>query len=571
MNFEEVVLVDFEFNGPDCERPNVVCLVAHELRSGRKFRLWRDQMGTEPPYRIDRGALFVAYMASAELMCHLALGWPLPANVLDLYAEFRRLTNHSGEHQPAAGLLAALAHFRLDHMTMQAKEHWRDTVLRGEPWTAEERAGILQYCEDDVIALADLLAAMPIPNLQQALIRGSHMRAEAWMRHRGIPIDKPLFDRMAQHWAELRQGLIDDLNTRFPVFEGSVLKRRLLEELAVARGIDYWPRTPTGQLCTSEEALELIAQRNPGMAEFCSAKAVLDKLKNFELSVGADGRNRCMLSAFQSKTGRNQPSNTRFVFGLNAALRSLIKPDEGRAIAYLDFSGQEYALAAYFSGDPSMIAAYEGGDPYSYEAIEAGEMPEGGNKRSRPHVRAAFKRAALGTLYGMGVRTLAEYVGVSETRARAWRRSNRETFPRFWQWTAAVQDAAIATRSIQTAFGWSMKVLPDVKSGTLMNFPMQGGGADMLRIACCLAVDRGIPIVAPVHDAIVVESAADDIDDVVAAMRDAMVDASRAVLGGPCVRVDDEIVRFPDRYVDGRDGSPELWATIMRQLERITK
>jgi len=110
--FEEVVLVDFEFNGgernPRSEgnRPNVVCLVAHELRSGRRFRLWHDQIGSKPPYRIDAKTLFVAFYASAELICHLSKGWPLPVNILDLFIEFRRMTNHSGERQPSASLLA---------------------------------------------------------------------------------------------------------------------------------------------------------------------------------------------------------------------------------------------------------------------------------------------------------------------------------------------------------------------------------------------------------------------------------------------------------------------------------
>ena len=44
-----------------------------------------------PPYPIGPDVLFVAYFASAELGCHLALGWPLPARVLDLYAEFRNV------------------------------------------------------------------------------------------------------------------------------------------------------------------------------------------------------------------------------------------------------------------------------------------------------------------------------------------------------------------------------------------------------------------------------------------------------------------------------------------------
>jgi hypothetical protein len=227
--FDEIVLVDFEFNGREGNRPSIVCVVAHELKSGRRFRHWHDQLGTEPPYRVDDKNLFVAFYASAELTCHLQLGWQMPANILDLFIEFRRLTNHSGEKQPLAGLLDALDHFRLDSIGARAKEHWRDAVMRGGPWSAEERAGILDYCESDVESLKKLLPVMPIPNLGQSLLRGSYMRADAWMRHWGIPIDKPLFDELSAHWTELRGGLITDLNTRYPFFDGPVFRKKLLE------------------------------------------------------------------------------------------------------------------------------------------------------------------------------------------------------------------------------------------------------------------------------------------------------------------------------------------------------
>lgn len=64
-----------------------------------KDRLGREPVGADdlhrdrPRYALDDGSLFVAYFASAELGCHLALGWPLPAKLLDLYVEFRVLTN----------------------------------------------------------------------------------------------------------------------------------------------------------------------------------------------------------------------------------------------------------------------------------------------------------------------------------------------------------------------------------------------------------------------------------------------------------------------------------------------
>ena len=77
--FNEVWCVDFEFSMKAGERPDPVCLVAWELRSGRKLRLWRDEFGLAPPYSTGPDVLFVAYYASAEIGCHLALGWPKPS------------------------------------------------------------------------------------------------------------------------------------------------------------------------------------------------------------------------------------------------------------------------------------------------------------------------------------------------------------------------------------------------------------------------------------------------------------------------------------------------------------
>jgi DNA polymerase-1 len=79
--FEEIWAHDFEFIAPPGERPDVVCLAAHELRSGRTLRLWRDELGEQPPYRTDDKVAFVNFSGQAELACHLALGWPIPRNI----------------------------------------------------------------------------------------------------------------------------------------------------------------------------------------------------------------------------------------------------------------------------------------------------------------------------------------------------------------------------------------------------------------------------------------------------------------------------------------------------------
>jgi DNA polymerase-1 len=169
--FREVVVVDFEFTANPGNRPIPVCLVAHELHSGRRFRLWQGDFGSAPPYATGSDVLFVAFYASAELGCYRVLGWPMPERILDLFVEFRARTNGLGT--PAGNsLLGALVYFGLDSMGASEKDDMRALVLRGGPWTADEQVVILDYCETDVAALERLLPAM-LPRQWNTMARRS--------------------------------------------------------------------------------------------------------------------------------------------------------------------------------------------------------------------------------------------------------------------------------------------------------------------------------------------------------------------------------------------------------------
>jgi DNA polymerase-1 len=125
-----------------------------------------------------------------------------------------------------------------------------------------------------------------------------------------------------------------------------------------------------------------------------------------------------------------------------------------------------------------------------------------------------------------------------------------------------------SARVEQGGGGAPLTVDRNAKITTLANFPMQANGAEMLRLACCYAINRNIPIVAPIHDAILIEADIDAIRDTTEAMRQGMEDASRAVLGGHTVRVDaSEPLIYPNRYVDGRNVA--LWDTTLRLLEKV--
>jgi hypothetical protein len=93
-SFQEVVVLDTEFHTGQVpgNKSVPVCLCAVELRSGRKHRIWLEP-GETPANPLPADALYVAFSASAEWGCYLALGWDLPVYVCDLFAEFRCLTN----------------------------------------------------------------------------------------------------------------------------------------------------------------------------------------------------------------------------------------------------------------------------------------------------------------------------------------------------------------------------------------------------------------------------------------------------------------------------------------------
>jgi hypothetical protein len=146
--FKEIWGIDFEFRAPPGERPIPVCMVAREIQSGRLIRLWQDELHAlgHPPFDIGPESLTVAYYASAEMGCFLALGWPMPANVLDLYVEHRRETN--GLSQIGGdGLSGALIVRGLGSMVQADKPAMREMILGHEDYSSEQRDAILTYCQ----------------------------------------------------------------------------------------------------------------------------------------------------------------------------------------------------------------------------------------------------------------------------------------------------------------------------------------------------------------------------------------------------------------------------------------
>jgi DNA polymerase family A len=539
-------------------------MVAKELRSGREWRIWRGDFGSRPPFPIGSDALFVAFVASAELGCFRVLGWPMPGRILDLYAEFRdRVNGIIGDR----GLIDALNYFGLGAMGVIYKKQMVELILGGGPWSDQQQRDIFDYCAGDTEALERLLPAMlPRIDLPRALLRGRYMAAASAMETSGVPIDVTTLKMLRVHWTDIQDQLIADIDADYGVYDGRTFKADRFEEFLIRHGIP-WSRLESGHLCLDRDTFREMARAYPIIAPLRELRHALSELRLNDLSVGDDGRNRTPLWAFGSKTGRNQPSNSKSVFGPSVWLRGAIKPPPGHAVAYIDWSSQEVGIAAALSGDEAMMADFRTGDPYVAFGIRAGVLPSSATKETHRETRDMLKACVLGVQYGMREQTLAYRIGKPTIVARELLHAHQARYRKFWQMAEAAGACAMLGRPLSTVFGWHVHPGSEPNVRSMLNFPMQANGAEMLRLACCLATERGVEVCAPVHDAVLICAPLERIEADVAAMRAAMDEAARAVLDGFPIPTDVKIVRYPERYMDRR--GVVMWQRVMRLLAQF--
>ena len=565
-----IYLADFEFHparGREGNPPVPICMVVRKWPSGLTRRYWKDdlnQMATAP-FPTGDNALFVAYYASAEMDCFLTLGWALPTHVLDLFAEFRWLTNGLRSTH-GSSLLGALGYFALPSVSGEQKDSMRNLILTGGPWSPQEELAILDYCETDVVAMSLLLTAMQGQiDWPRALLRGRYMQAVSCIQMNGIPLDIEVLQILRSQWGAIQDQLITDIDRDYGVYDGRSFKTARWEAYLVANGIP-WPRLESGRLDMCDSTFREMARTHPKVAPIRELRSALSEMRLASLQVGDDGRNRCLLSPFQARTGRNQPSSSKFIFGPSVWLRGLVRPRPGWGLAYVDWSQQEFGIAAALSGDLAMKAAYQSGDPYLAFAIQAGVVPPTATKKTHAAAREQFKACVLAVQYGMGEASLAVRICQPVARARQLLALHRNTYRQFWKWSdSAVDEAALGGR-LWAGLGWQIHTRGELNDRSIRNFPMQANGAEMLRIACILLTEAGIRICAPVHDALLIEAPMDELDAAVTTTQSMMKEASRIVLDGFELGSEVKEVRYPGRYMDER--GEVMWNKVMNLIGR---
>jgi DNA polymerase-1 len=177
-----------------------------------------------------------------------------------------------------------------------------------------------------------------------------------------------------------------------------------------------------------------------------------------------------------------------------------------------------------------------------------------------------MKSLQLGISYGMGVPSLARGLDRHPLIASEIILLHKRTYPRFWKWREQLAQAAMLDRRMETVFGWPLHISNSPNKKTLTNFPMQGNGAEMLRLAAMRLCDAGIVPCMLVHDAVLIEA---DNEEQIAHAVEIMKGAGRDVCDGFEIGVDVERMEQGKRYRDKRPVAIRMWEVMMRTLQEI--
>ena len=569
----EFVFADSEFSHPEGEPPaRSSCFVAYEERSRRIIRAVRPgigcripagvvEYGSEPPWAHGPNDLFSAYSVGAEMGSFFNEGWPYPSNIICTFAEMMtfhnaRLCKTGSKEVP--GLLDALEYYGLPARSAGTKQEMRELAIRGAPYTYEELIGLLDYCEDDTKDCRRLFWAMLNRghiDLKRAPIRGAFMARLARVEWNGIPIDSEEHRFSDEYFPAMVPDLMDEANQHYgkQIFAGKTLRPEptyaLIAERdrAMGRAVQFPQDRKTGKRSLAKDPLKELAQRDDYFEPLRQTNKMLAHLKQANLIVGCDNRNRTWLQPFKSKTGRNQPSNSKHIMGFPKPYRSMIKPPPGFVLGVADYVCQEFGIAARLSGDSVMQADYQKVDPYltfADRAFGIKAFPDDGGA-----MRQKCKGSVLGGMYGLGAEALAYKHGIAVSEARDLQAMAARIYPVLDVWLKRVLNKACMGRTLTAALGWSLEIKGfDDRRGTYLNFLMQANGAEMMRLATIYAVNRGLELCAIIHDAFMILSPVDRIDTDMAILCDCMRRA-RVVLGGFELRLDPHI--YPHRYEVG--------------------
>ena len=215
--------------------------------------------------------------------------------------------------------------------------------------------------------------------------------------------------------------------------------------------------------------------------------------------------------------------------------QAFVAPPGTRLVA-ADYSQIELRIMAHLSGDASLLAAFaEDRDIHQATAAEVFGVPLAAVSGDQ---RRSAKAINFGLIYGMSAFGLARQLGIGRGDAQKYVELYFERYPGVKRYMDETRQAAHDNGFVETVFGRRL-YLPDIQSRnaamrqyaerSAINAPMQGTAADIIKRAMIdvhgwlLGSSLRARLIMQVHDELVLEVAAADVDSVITGLRLRMV------------------------------------------------
>jgi DNA polymerase-1 len=317
------------------------------------------------------------------------------------------------------------------------------------------------------------------------------------------------------------------------------LGRFLYDDLGLASG----RKTKTGR-STDADTLEALRGEHPVVEQILEWRQ-LTKLKStyvdaLPLLCTADSRVHTSFNQAVATTGRlsssdpnlqNIPVRTQW----GQRIRRAFHADTGQRLVSADYSQVELRVLAHVTGETELIEAFQRGeDIHRRTAAEVyGVEPEA----VTPDMRRIAKVVNFGVVYGLSDFGLARDTGMSREDAHTFIDTYFRNFPAVTAYLEGVRNHAREYGWVETFIG-RRRYIADIRAANrqlrfaaermAVNMPIQGGAADIMKQAMILVDealrDRGLRsrILLQVHDELLLEAPAEEVDDLVVLLRERM-------------------------------------------------
>jgi len=224
---------------------------------------------------------------------------------------------------------------------------------------------------------------------------------------------------------------------------------------------------------------------------------------------------------------------------------------DGRKLIIADYSQIELRILAEFSGDRGFIEAFNSGA--DLHRVTAAQVFNVGLDQVTKEQRDFAKRLNFGVVYGIGAQRFALMTGLSVPDAENVLRRYFATYRQLDTYLRDAANRAVSERQARTASGRLVRFRYDENDRQQIsmtqrngkNTPIQGTSADILKRALKLLRDElretNAKVVNIIHDEIVVESDADEAQDIAEKVERVMRLAGEEYVKTVPVKVETEI------------------------------